>query len=653
MRLGWIELAWCLGLFACGAEVGDLLDPPPLSLEQLLISPSQLSMAPSQSVSLRVEGVLSDGATVELSRSSGTSYSSDDPDIAEVSEDGEVTAVEAGQTMVRIEHLGLQARVSVEVTNQVNTLSLSPANVELLRGQPFQMSVFGERLDGLVTNLLVAPEGLGLALSSEDERIATIDEEGLVVAGAPGSTELVAQLGALSARAMVTVLDDTLVELNVSPNPIVVVERRSLQLSVVGRYADGRTEDLSDTRRGTSYSLRGQGMRLERDGRLYGDIAGAEGTLEVMNGGITVLVPVQVIPPVVALNVVEVGRTKVGGIGRYQVIGTLPDGDTIDLSTSDQVEIIPENVAIASAQNGVFFGRRVGHTALIARWGEVMGEGNVHVDNGSDPVVQLRWAHRALHLSQGTAMRVGLEAVRASGRVDAISEAPELMLSATEGLLASPGPDGIELGIELEGFEGAHSVEAFYEGVSASLPVQVDVQASPTEMRLLVPPMLEVGDEAQLVLLGFGPDDAWIGPLTPSGMLMARDPLVEIVGPMRVRGAYGGVTTMTIEHAQLQDHRSLRVVSELDPLVSLTFSPSAMTLPPNERESISLRGIFDSDARADLSFERTSVQLEVYGPVRVERGAFRLKVERLGPGLAALRAISGVHSAVLRVEDEP
>lgn len=651
MRLGWAGWPCCLLLLSsCDAGSGDLLGPPPLSLQSLLITPARLMLAPEGRAQLRVVGLLNDQDSLDLTSSLGTTYTSEAPDIAEVTARGEVLAKQPGQTELLVAHLGIQARVTVTVENLVRSISITPDTAQLVRGQPLQFSVFGERLDGVSTNLLLAPEGAALQLSSDNERVVTIDAEGLALARGPGSAQLIARIANIETRAAVTVLDHRLAELNVSPDPVVLEEGARLQMSVIGRFEDGHTEDLSDFQSGTVYRLPTDGAMISSIGYLEGLTAGTEATLTVTNGGRSVEVPLRVIAPVESLEVIELDRTKPGGIGRYQIVGRLPGDATLDLSDNEQLETIIESAAIATAQNGVFFGHQVGSTTLTARWGQLQAQAELHVEDGADPVTLLRWAHGAASVRVGQPLRVRLDAVRESGAVENISDAQGLILSTSTTMMTSPDEDSVSiLGLAA----GDHVVEAFFEGHTAHLPVRVQQQLAPETLRLVAPALLNVTEEVELSLLGYGQDGAWMGELEPNSRVISHNPIVEVIGPMRVRGVFGGFSMLSLSRAGLEAHLSLRVVSSPFELTGLRWTTNALSLAVEQSAHVTLLGTFADDVQADLSDDPTRLNAEVFGPIRLELNPQRLTVVRLGPGLAALRATLGSQRAVMLITDEP
>ncbi len=607
-------------------------------------------LAPEGRAQLRVFGLLNDQDSLDLTSSLGTTYTSEAPDIAEVTARGEVLAKQPGQTELLVAHLGIEARVAVTVENPVRSISITPDTTQLIRGQPLQFSVFGERLDGVSTNLLLAPEGAALQLSSDDERVFTIDSEGLALARGPGSAQVIARIANIEARAAVTVLDHRLTELNVSPDPVIVEEGARLQMSVIGRFEDGHTEDLSNFQTGTVYRLPTDGAMISSIGYLEGLTAGTETTLTVTNSGRSVEVPFRVIAPVESLEVVELDRTKPGGIGRYQILGRLPGGAFVDLSADDRIETAVESAAIATVQNGVFFGHQVGSTTLTARWGQLQGQAELHVEDAADPVTLLRWTHDAALVGVGRPLNVGLDAVRESGAVQNISDAQGLILSTSQDMMASPDENGVSI---LGRSAGDHEVEAVFEGINATLPVRAQQQPVPESLRLVSPALLSVTEEAELSLLGYGQGGAWMGELAPSSMLTSHNPIAEVIGPMRIRGAFGGFSMLSLVHAGVEAHLSLRIVSSPAELTELRWTASALSLAVGQSAIVNLIGTFDDGVQADLSDDPTRLNAEVFGPIRLELGPQRLTVVRLAPGLAALRATLGSQRAVMLIADEP
>ena len=127
-------------------------------------------------------------------------YMSDDPAVAAVDENGLVTAVADGETVVRASLPGssLAAECRVTVGQAVQSISLSSAAAQLEPGQRM-------KLDAAVWPALGQP----VTFASGDDAVATVDADGTVRAKAPGTVRITASAGGHTAACVVTVAGET------------------------------------------------------------------------------------------------------------------------------------------------------------------------------------------------------------------------------------------------------------------------------------------------------------------------------------------------------------------------------------------------------------------------------------------------------------
>lgn len=130
-------------------------------------------------------------------------YTSSDEAVATVSEDGTVTAVGAGECVVRTQAGSLSGETRVTVTVAVTGLRLSASSKALAPGQSAALSVYTSPREA------AAPEAAGLACASSDEAVVTasVSGEGRVTlqASAEGAADVTVRYRGFSAVCHVTV----------------------------------------------------------------------------------------------------------------------------------------------------------------------------------------------------------------------------------------------------------------------------------------------------------------------------------------------------------------------------------------------------------------------------------------------------------------
>ena len=123
---------------------------------------------------LEVKLLPEDATDVELE------YLSSDEDVAAVDKDGKVTAVANGECVITVSCGGIKAETAVKVDTA--PVSLKAEDMEIVAGKTAQVDVAAEG-EGITV-------GVEYSYTTEDENIATVDENGVVTAVAAGETTI-------------------------------------------------------------------------------------------------------------------------------------------------------------------------------------------------------------------------------------------------------------------------------------------------------------------------------------------------------------------------------------------------------------------------------------------------------------------------------
>lgn len=130
------------------------------------------------------------------------SYTSQNPDIATVDENGKVTAVREGETSITASCGDITAEIPVTVhpapAPELTDLLLNPTGATIPVGETEQF-----------TAIKVPAEAAGdVSFHVQDTEIALVDENGLVTANKPGETKLIASCGGITKEAAIIVPSD-------------------------------------------------------------------------------------------------------------------------------------------------------------------------------------------------------------------------------------------------------------------------------------------------------------------------------------------------------------------------------------------------------------------------------------------------------------
>ena len=281
-------------------------------------------------------------------------WTSEDPTVATVNNQGVVTAQMNGQTLVTVTWKDVSASVTVTVEQQAHRILAAPQTVHFAdAGETKELFVLV-----IDANDMEIP-GAELAWSSENPTVATVDDRGVVTARMEGVTRVTVTSGAISAHVMVIVGTPT----------TLVVSTESVRLTAIGEtfYAIAMVLD--------AYNQRIPGAELawaSRDPTVatvddYGEITAQMNgqtivtvTWEDMSDSISVVVAQQVDD-----LVVTPGSVHLSAVGEtIQLAAAVFDANDVEI-TGAEVTWTSDNPSVASVDNrGLVTAQMTGTTDL-------------------------------------------------------------------------------------------------------------------------------------------------------------------------------------------------------------------------------------------------------------------------------------------------
>ena len=192
---GAYKLAW-----SKNGEVSDLVDVPSFKTKSVAVQEVVVS---SESITLNKGDTNNVGASVSPDNAENKSliYSSNNEDVATVSDSGDVEAIKSGDATITIksqENEAISAKVRVNVKTPVTNVSVKPKTATLDIGATQQLSA----------NVLPRDaDNKKVTYSTGSDAIATVSDTGLVTAVAEGTTDITVttEEGAKTATSSITV----------------------------------------------------------------------------------------------------------------------------------------------------------------------------------------------------------------------------------------------------------------------------------------------------------------------------------------------------------------------------------------------------------------------------------------------------------------
>jgi uncharacterized protein YjdB len=207
--------AYVLMLAACSSSTTG---PNAHGVADIVMTPDTLTVAVGDSATIQAQPVTASGASI-----SGVTlfWSTSDPSIATVDQQGTVKAVGVGAATIDASYAGVSPRQPARVTVvgvPVASIVIAPTTVTLRIGATFQ---FTDTTKDAAGHILT---GRTVVWSSSDTTVATVDQAGLVIAKKRGSMTITVASGSVSANAAVTVTAVPVAKIVIAPkNPTVIV----------------------------------------------------------------------------------------------------------------------------------------------------------------------------------------------------------------------------------------------------------------------------------------------------------------------------------------------------------------------------------------------------------------------------------------------
>jgi hypothetical protein len=236
-----------------GLEASALVTVLPSLLKSLEVSAPSTSLPLGLSQPLTALGTFADGSRRDLT--DAVTWSSSDAAVLAISNEpggrGTVTAKKSGSATVTARMNYIVGTLLLEVTDPVVSLTIAPASQSVAAGRTAAFTVQGTDASGDTHD---ATSSVTWAVDDKQvaQDVSDASHPGLIRGLASGLTTVRATLGALSADAMLTVTAAVVDRLAVEPAEATFAQGRTLQLSAVRVWSDGRREEVTGQANWTS-----------------------------------------------------------------------------------------------------------------------------------------------------------------------------------------------------------------------------------------------------------------------------------------------------------------------------------------------------------------------------------------------------------------
>jgi uncharacterized protein YjdB len=325
----------------------------PAALTVLRITPNPVSVPAGTTQALTVTGSYTDGSTQNVTAS--TTWTSNSASVATVTTAGVLHGNMAGSTSVQATVQSVTATDNVTVTAAVlSSIAITPQSTSVAKGLTQQLTAIGTYTDGSTANITSQVQW-----SSSAPSVATVSGTGLASALSTGQSTLTATLSSVSQTASLTVTPAVLESIAVTAGNSSFALGLSLQLTAIGTYSDGTTQNLTNT---ATWSSSVPSVAMVSSAGLATGVTTGNFNARATFGGVTGSLPLTVTAAVLQTIVVTPANAVIVNLGttQFTATGHYSDGTTQNITNSVHWTLSgPVNVGTIS-QTGQLSGVNVG-----------------------------------------------------------------------------------------------------------------------------------------------------------------------------------------------------------------------------------------------------------------------------------------------------
>jgi len=459
------------------------------SIKSIQVSPATASIAKGTNLQLNATAVLTDGSSQDVTHS--VAWTSNSSSVCTINSGALATGVNTGTCVGTATSGSVSGSATLTVTPATLTgITITPPNPSVNSGGVVQLKATGSFSDGSSQDMTAS-----LSYSSSKPAVATVTTSGVLEGLAPGNATVTASLGSVASSIPVTVTGATLQSLTLGTGSLTVAAGVSGQLSAIGTYSDGSTQDLSATVTWTCSAT--SIAAVNATGQVTG-LAVGSATITAALGSVSGAATVTVTPAtVVSIAVNPISVTIAAGQSQaFTATATLTDGTTADVTTSVHWSIADPTLATignTGVGTGLLTALVAGNSTVQAALGSVSGSASLYVTAAT--LVSINVGPGGLSLALGITAQLTATGTYSDGSTQDISAAATWSTSngqcvgvSAAGLVTSLAVGNATVTATLNGKIGSISVGATaailnsinISGISGSLALGLTLQLNAT-----------------------------------------------------------------------------------------------------------------------------------------------------------------------------
>jgi hypothetical protein len=303
-------------------------------------------------------GTYTDGSTADLT--GAASWTSSAPGVVSINATGAAATRTVGSALITAAVAGTSGAATFTVSPAaLVSIAVSASRSSLPLGGAEQLTATGAYTDGSTRDLTASA-----TWTSSSSGILSVSSAGAVKTISVGTAAVSASLSGITGSASLTVSTAALAAIRISSASTTVPVGDTLQLSAIGSFTDGSTQDLTDAVNWTSST---PGVVSVRGAGLVAGVATGVAGVSASSGSISGVASISVSGPVLssmslspAAPTVLIGRSL-----QLAVVGTFSDGSTQNVTSQVAWNVDTAAIAAVSA-GGLVIAQQVGSTGIEA-----------------------------------------------------------------------------------------------------------------------------------------------------------------------------------------------------------------------------------------------------------------------------------------------
>ncbi len=560
-------------------------NPSTIAIDSFTVEPDPVNIDQDETAQMTVTANYSDGTSANVTGL--VECTSGEEDTATVSNDGLVTGVSPGSTMLTLSYEEESVEVSVTVNDPepvLTDITVTPTEVNVTAGKSEQLTVVANYSDG--SSQEVTNES---NYNPDNDSIATTDENTVTGVG-EGTTSVEVTYEGQSVNVQVNVSAPVVESITVTPTEVNVTAGESEQLTVVANYSDGTTEDVTEQ---SSYTSDDSGIANVNNG-LVNRINEGNTNITVEFNGQSVDVPVNIIAPVLeSISAEDVSVSKAETV-QLEVTAHYSDGSTVSITDEANYNSNDSNTASVS-ENGLITGENQGNTTISIEYDGKNTEAEVTV---TDPnVAGLTVTPKNVTLDMGEEQQLTAIVSYGDGTTEDVTEEAEyenhwsfpVNINDT-GLITTKQAGEKDIRVEYEGFNDIVHVKVNQEPQITSITVAPDS----VELEL---------DETQQLTVTANYDDGATVDITNEAEYenhWSFPVIIDDAGLITTKQA--GEADVKVKYEGFNDTVHVKVNAEPQ-IESIDVEPNSVELDPGDTQQLTVTANYDDGSNVNVTDE--------------------------------------------------